>query len=170
MAKPIPTDLQALKLGADWTTVTDTKKRILALDVGDARIGVAVSDETRLIAQTLAVVERSAGHPASRIVQLARENAAGSVVVGMPKNMDGTLGPQARKAQKFAQQLGQLAPELEILYWDERLSTFQARAMLIETGARKKQRQKPVDALSAAIILQAYLDHLRARASFQEQA
>lgn len=138
--------------------------RILALDVGDARIGVAVSDQTRLIAQSLTIVERSAGHPAQRIIELAHQQEAPIIVVGIPRNMDGSLGPQAKKARKFAEQLHELAPELELVYWDERLSTFQARAILLESGAKKKQRQKPVDAVSAAIILQAYLDFLRARA------
>jgi putative Holliday junction resolvase len=137
--------------------------RILGLDVGDARIGVAISDPTQLIASPLTIIERSKGQPLLRIIELAHENSAATLVVGLPRNMDGTLGPQARKVQDFATRISQSAPEIEIAMVDERFSTMESRQILIRSGASKKKRRQHVDAISASVILQTYLDMIRHR-------
>lgn len=137
----------------------------MGLDVGDVRIGVALSDTLRLLASEAGIVRRDDGQPAARVAEMAREADVELVVIGLPRNMDGTLGPQARKVQNFAEKLQEelapLLPDTKIVYWDERLTTSQAHNMRLQSGARKKQRQKPVDSLAATIILQNYLDYLR---------
>lgn len=141
---------------------------MIGLDVGDARIGVAASDPSRFLATPVEVIHRKDGTPAAKTAAVARLRGADAVVLGLPRNMDGSEGPQARNVRSFAGQLAAafaadgLGP-VELLFWDERMSTRQARRMLIESGAGKKRRAEPVDALAAAVILQAYLDHLRAR-------
>jgi putative Holliday junction resolvase len=145
-------------------TGTDRESgRILALDVGDARIGIALSDETRLLASPAAIVERSAGDPARRVAELIGRHSASLLLVGLPRNMDGTSGFQARKAEKFAREVAALAGGIEVVFWDERLSTVEAHAIRQRGGASRKARRKPVDALSAAVILQSYLEFLGVR-------
>ncbi len=138
--------------------------RLIALDVGDARIGVATSDPTRLISAPLAVIERSAGDPVGRIVETVAAERAVGVVVGLPRNMDGSEGPQAAKCRRFAEQLAAAIPTVPVVFQDERLTTQEARSILLASGAKKKRRAQPVDAVSAALILESYMDGLRARA------
>ena len=107
-------------------------------------------------------MRRKDGDPVARVAALVREHSAGRIVVGLPRNMDGTSGPQARKVQNFAAQLQAAVPDVEIAYWDERLSSREAQAIVIRSGARKQKRAQPQDDVAAAVILQAYLDHLRA--------
>ena len=140
-------------------------KKILCLDVGDARIGLAVSDGLMSMAHPLEVVERAKGQPARKIACLARQIEADLILVGLPLNMDGSQGPQAHKALGFAEQLRQETPGTKIATWDERLTTRHARELRIEAGAGKKKRAQPVDALSAALILQNYLDFLAKQAT-----
>lgn len=157
-----------MRTGRNSTSFTIVEKlhsRILALDVGDSRIGVAVSDETRTLARPLCVVERKKGDPVGQVAATARENAVSVVVVGLPLQMDGSVGVQAGKVRMFAARLLGSIGEcgIEVVYWDERLSTVEARAILLRNEARKKRRSEPVDAVSASVILQSYLDHLKAR-------
>ena len=135
--------------------------RIVALDVGDARIGVAVSDPTLLLATPFTIVHRKDGNPAGRIAQIVQQQASAHLLIGLPKNMDGTIGPQAKKVQAFSEQLRPLLPGVEIVPWDERRTTMEARANRIIAGKKKNQRAQAVDAEAAAILLQNYLDYLR---------
>ena len=144
--------------------------RFLALDVGEERIGVAVSDERGFLARPLEIIARKAG-PASfqRVAALVAEYDVGLIVAGLPLLADGTEGKQARSTRAYIRGLGgHLA--VAVVLWDERLSTQQARAILSETagpsdlgdehrshGTRKKQRRAD-DAVAAAVILQEYLN------------
>lgn len=132
--------------------------RILALDHGTKRVGVAISDETLSIAQP---VEYIPAEPArvllQRIRELVQEREVGLVIVGMPRNMDGTYGPAAAKVQEFVQTLRRVLP-LPVKTWDERLTTVQAHKYLRETNVRHKKSRDRVDKIAAAILLQSYLD------------
>ncbi|MCX7017819.1 MAG: Holliday junction resolvase RuvX [bacterium] len=137
----------------------------MGLDVGDARIGAAVSDDTRLIARPLAIVKRADGDPAGRIIAMIRELRAGAVVVGFPLNMDGTRGLQARKTESFVSRLREMASaaaDIEFILWDERLSSREAQRIVLSSGAKKSRRARHHDDIAAAVILQSYLNHLRA--------
>lgn len=132
---------------------------IMALDVGGRRIGVAVSDETRVIATPINFVERGPGDRAAFRDLIARF-AIGRLVVGMPTGMSGREGPQAADVRRFAEALASdLALPME--YWDERLTTAIAERSLIAGGSSRAERRVRVDAVAAAVILQGYLDHAR---------
>jgi putative Holliday junction resolvase len=132
--------------------------RILALDHGSKRIGVAVSDETKTIAQPLEYIpaEPFAGF-LDRLKQLIREKEVSLILVGLPRNMDGSYGPAAEKVQTFVGVLGG-AIIVPIKMWDERLTSAQANRVLIQGGARRAKRKEKVDQTAAAILLQSYLD------------
>ena len=131
--------------------------RILALDVGDRRIGIALSDETQLIATPHSVYTRVGWGPDVKHIQkLYNDNKAVLVVCGLPRNMDGSVGFQAEKVQSFAEQLIQAG--LPVVFQDERLSTVSAHQALIEGGMRRDDRKGTVDKVAAAVILQTYLD------------
>ncbi|MCL2150276.1 MAG: Holliday junction resolvase RuvX [Dehalococcoidia bacterium] len=139
--------------------------RILALDMGDRRIGVAVSDPTGLIARPLAFITRkSTPADIQAIAVLAREQDVGRIVVGLPLSLDGHLGPQTEKVRQIATLLATiLAIPLDL--YDERFSTVTAREYRLESGARKKKRRAPDDSMAAAVILQSYLDRARGQDS-----
>jgi putative Holliday junction resolvase len=131
--------------------------RILGLDVGDRTIGVAVSDELGWTAQGLEVIRRSSWKEDSQHLRRLCENYnVGLVVVGYPKNMNGTIGPRAQTAAAFADRLFR---ELGIptKLWDERLTTKEAERMLIAADVSRARRRKVVDKMSAVLILQSYL-------------
>jgi putative Holliday junction resolvase len=132
--------------------------RILALDHGTRRVGVAVSDEMYLIAQPL---EYIAPEPfadfLARLKEILREKEVELILIGMPRNMDGSYGPAALKVQEFAAAL-KAAVTVPLKLWDERLTTTQAQKYLIEGGVRRNQRKEKVDKTAAAILLQSYLD------------
>ena len=131
--------------------------RILALDVGDRRIGIALSDSLGMIATPHSVYTRVGYGPDVRHIQaLCREAEAVLVVCGLPRNMDGSEGFQAEKVRAFAQQLEQTG--LTVVFQDERLSTVSAHQALIAGGMRREERKGTVDKVAAAVILQAYLD------------
>ena len=132
--------------------------RILALDHGTKRIGVAVSDETKTIAQPLEYIpaEPFAGF-LERLKQLIREKEIDLILIGLPRNMDGSYGPAAEKVQTFFGVLGG-AITVPIKMWDERLTSAQANRVLIQGGARRAKRKEKVDQTAAAILLQSYLD------------
>lgn len=134
--------------------------RILALDHGTRRVGVAVSDELQMIAQPL---EYIAPEPfadfLTRLKEILREKEASLILVGMPRNMDGSYGPAALKVQEFVAALKD-AVTVPIKTWDERLTTVQAQKFLIQGGVRRDQRKLKVDKTAAAILLQSYLDGL----------
>jgi len=132
--------------------------RILGLDVGERRIGVAIADEGVRVALPVAVVERREP-PADldAIARLVQEQGAEAVVIGLPISLNGSLGPQAQTVKAFGQELAtRLA--LPIEYWDERLSTVEARRRLADAGRRGPKAKARRDAAAAAIVLQSYMD------------
>lgn len=134
--------------------------RILGLDIGDRRIGLALSDETELIASPHSVYQRIGWGPDSLyFLSLAQELNVAYIVAGLPLNMDGSMGSQAQKAQDFCAQLEQKG--LKVEYIDERLTTKSAEMALIEGGMRRQDRKDTVDKVAAALILQSYLDMKR---------
>lgn len=135
--------------------------RVLGLDVGDRRIGVAISDELELTAQGLMVVERqSTVADVAVLQQVIAAHAIDRIVVGIPRNMDGSYGPQAIKTTQFMQVLAQTC-HLPCLPWDERLTTRQAERTLILGNQRRQKRQAVRDKIAAQLILQNYLDYQR---------
>jgi putative Holliday junction resolvase len=134
--------------------------RILALDHGTVRVGVAVSDELQLIAQPLECIpaEPFDGF-IDRLRKILEEKPAELVLVGLPRNMDGTAGPAAAKVQEFVARLKTVIP-VPVRTWDERLTSVQAHRMLRQAGHNAKQQKGKVDASAAAILLQSYLDSL----------
>jgi putative Holliday junction resolvase len=137
--------------------------RVLALDHGTKRIGVALSDETATLAQPLEFV---AAEPLAtaleRIKGIVHERQVGEILVGLPRNMNGTYGPSAESALKFAATLRE-ALGVPVNTWDERLTSVQANRFLIQAGMRREQRKTKVDQSAAAILLQSYLDARAAR-------
>lgn len=136
--------------------------RILALDHGTKRIGVAVSDEMKMIAQPLEYIpaEPFAGF-LERLKHLLREKEVELVLVGLPRNMDGSYGPAALKVQEFVAAL-KAAITVPIKTWDERLTSALANRFLLEGNVRRDKRKEKVDKMAAAILLQSYLDSLAA--------
>ena len=132
--------------------------RILALDHGTKRIGVAVSDELGMIAHPVEFIPAEP-HPAflTRLQAILQERSVGMILVGMPRNMDGSYGPAALKVREFIEALKQ-ATSLPIRTWDERLTSVQAHRYLSEADVRGKDRKGKVDKMAAAILLQSYLD------------
>jgi len=134
--------------------------RVLALDHGTKRIGVAVSDELRVIATPLEFIpaEPFAGFLA-RLKELVQEKEVELILVGLPRNMDGSYGPAALKVQEFVTVLKETISQ-PIKMWDERLTSAQANRFLIAANVRRSQRRQKVDQTAAAILLQSYLDSL----------
>ena len=134
--------------------------RILALDHGTKRIGVAISDEMKMIATPLDFIPAEPfANFLTRLNGLIREKEVELMVVGMPRNMDGSYGPAALKVQEFIATLKD-ATGIPIKPWDERLTSAQANRFLIQANVRRDQRKEKVDKTAAAILLQSYLDAL----------
>ncbi|MGI8967861.1 MAG: Holliday junction resolvase RuvX [Chloroflexota bacterium] len=134
--------------------------RFVGLDVGDRRIGVAVSDPTGALASPVEVYDRR--NPLTdvqHVIDVVAQYEANRVVIGLPKNMNGTEGPQAEKTREFAGALTERG--LVVALWDERLSTVEATRRMIEQGRKRRGRQQRIDSEAAALILQTYLDHVR---------
>lgn len=134
--------------------------RTVGLDVGDRRIGVAVSDATGLIASAVGNIVRSdddyEGDLKKTAAEIERLNGE-QIVIGLPKNMNGTIGPRAQAIQQFAEDLKKYT-SLPIAFWDERLTTVAAEKMMIQAGVRRDKRKKNVDRIAATFILQDFLD------------
>ncbi len=132
--------------------------RTLGLDPGTRRIGVAISDGLGLIAQPL---ESLPAHPLEKVWERLRaihqETPLEGIVVGLPRNMDGSLGPAARSAQDFVRRLQEALP-IPVRAWDERLTTAQAQRVLVQARVPRRKRKKTIDPMAAALILQSYLD------------
>ena len=142
--------------------------RIMGLDIGDRRIGVALSDSLRIVAGALTVVERVTDDAAlKQIIDLACENEVERIVVGMPRSLDGTLGKQAQAVQSFVDLLKERT-DIPVVTWDERLSTVAAERTMLETGMTRDKRKKRRDSLAAAFILQGCLDREKSRSSGQD--
>ncbi len=132
--------------------------KILAIDYGDARIGLAMSDESETLASPIGTyLSQSMRKDIDYIAQLAKEKQVGRIVLGLPINMDGSLGPRADKTKSFGSVLERVS-EIPVVYKDERLTTVSAEKTLIECNMRREKRKQVIDTLSAQIILQSYLD------------
>ena len=136
-------------------------QRILGVDYGDVRTGLALSDENRFLASGLGTIKEGGMRAtAKKVASVAAERGAGIIVVGLPKNMDGSDGASADKIRAFADLLRPMT-EAEIVFLDERVSTMAAHRILNMTDTRGQKRKDVVDTLSAEIILQNYLDSLK---------
>lgn len=132
--------------------------RILALDHGTVRIGAAISDELGMLAHPLEFLPAEPFDAfLAKLRQLIQEREVALVLVGMPRNMDGSYGPAARKVEEFVHLLKETVV-IPVRTWDERLTSTQAHRLLAETGKREKERRGRVDSSAAAILLQSYLD------------
>ena len=132
--------------------------RILALDHGTKRIGVAISDELKMMAHPMEfILAESMPAFVERLRAILAEKPCELILVGMPRNMDGSFGPAAEKVREF---IAKLQPQvtLPIKTWDERLTSTQANRMMTEGNVRRDQRKLKVDAMAAAVLLQSYLD------------
>ncbi len=135
--------------------------RILGLDFGDKRIGVAVSDPLGITAQGITMfIRETEGGEYNKLADLVEELDVKKIVVGIPKNMDGSLGPQGEKVMEFVRSLKRKL-KLPVETFDERLTTKQADNILIEAGLSRKKRKGVIDKVAGTIILQAYLDAQR---------
>ncbi|MBI2878831.1 MAG: Holliday junction resolvase RuvX [Candidatus Rokubacteria bacterium] len=135
--------------------------RVLALDVGDRSIGLAVSDELGLTAQALeTLTRRGLRADLAALRRIVEERQIDEVVVGLPLRLDGRIGPQAEKVQGLVEALRTVLP-VPVCLWDERLTTQAAERALLEGGVRRARRKQVVDQVAAALILQGYLDRKR---------
>jgi putative Holliday junction resolvase len=136
--------------------------RVLAVDVGTRRLGVAVSDPTGTVASPLATVpRRTPAEDAKALAALAGENAATTVVVGLPVTLAGREGPAAKAVRAWLDELAALLPELDLQLADERLSTVAAERALVGGGVRRRARREVVDQVAASVFLQTWLDARR---------
>lgn len=135
--------------------------RTLGLDHGTERIGVAMSDELGMIAQPIEFIP---SHPPvgiwTRLKELLSSSPYNLIVIGMPRNMDGSYGPAAEKVRAFIEQMSQEI-DIPVKTWDERLSSAQANRVLLQANVRRNKRKSKVDKMAAAIILQSYLDSVQ---------
>ncbi|WJH32586.1 Holliday junction resolvase RuvX [Paenibacillus sp. CC-CFT747] len=133
--------------------------RIMGLDYGDKTIGVAVSDEMLWTAQGLEVIRRQKNEEQdmNRLKQIVKEYEVTEVVVGLPKNMNGSIGPRGEICMEFAERLREIL-SLPVHLWDERLTTVSATRTLIEADVSRKKRKLVIDKMAAALILQNFLD------------
>lgn len=133
--------------------------KILAVDLGDARTGLACCDRTETLASPVGVIhEKRFDAIVGQVAAAVQELQVGEVVVGYPKNMNNTIGPRAEKSERFAKELRKLV-EVPVVLWDERGTTVSAHGYLNETDTRGKKRKAVVDAVAATIILENYLAH-----------
>ena len=132
--------------------------RALGLDHGDARIGVAVSDELGMLAHPLETIVVKETEPIRRIAEIVAEKAIGTIVLGLPKNMDGSAGPATEKVRAFAEQIRGQIPACKVVLWDERLTTVAAQKSLQAAGRTAKQSRSVIDQAAAQLILQGWLD------------
>jgi len=137
--------------------------RLLGLDVGDVRIGIAVCDSLEIAAFPVGVVRRAGSlkRDVAAVAALAVEQEAEGIVVGLPLSLDGEIGPQAQKTQGFAKALANVLP-MPVALWDESLSSVEAEEILIAQGVSRAKRRLRIDQTAAALILESYLAHRRA--------
>lgn len=134
--------------------------RIMAIDFGDVRTGIAVSDAGGRIAGRAWIIEEwNFERTADHIAEAAEDSGAKTLVIGCPKNMDGSKGPRAEKSERLAELLREKTG-LEVVLWDERRTTVDAHRILSEAGAHGKKRKEKVDAVAASLILEGYLGYL----------
>lgn len=158
---PDPSSGETLADPAAFAARLEKGMRLLGLDLGTKTIGVALSDVTRSIASPFETVMRTRfTADAARLMAIAAEQGVGGVVLGLPRNLDGSEGPRAQATRAFSRNFNRLSP-LPVLLWDERLSTAAAERMLIEADRSRKRRGEVIDKVAATIILQSALDRLR---------
>ena len=146
----------------DVTQVKSTQGRILGVDFGDTRTGLAVSDPSRFLASGIGTISPGGiEKTAQRVAEIAAEQKAVAIVVGHPRNMDGSAGFRAQRCVEFARLLEELLPNVAVVMIDERLTTVSASRYLNETNTRGAKRKGVIDTLSAQIILQNLLDRLK---------
>jgi putative Holliday junction resolvase len=132
--------------------------RLLGIDFGERRIGLAISDELGAMALPLDQIDaQPLAQACRRIAELARARGVGRIVVGLPRNMDGSYGPAAQTAREFSGELRK-AVAADVIEWDERLTTAQAERAMVEAGYSRQRRRARRDALAAQLILQNYMD------------
>ncbi len=132
--------------------------RVLGLDVGDRRIGLALSDSGSILASPLTIIEHTTGlQDIEAILKIAKEREVERIIVGLPRLMNGDIGPQAQKVQTFIEEM-RSHTQIPIEYRDERLTTVTAQRLKQETSSKKKNRNLRYDAMAAAVILQDYLE------------
>lgn len=135
--------------------------RIMSLDVGSRTIGVACSDALLMTAQGIETVRRtSLEKDFNRLKEIIAEYEVHEIVVGMPKNMNGTKGERAEKTEEFVEKMKEII-DLPVAFWDERLSTVMAERQLIAADVSRKKRKSVIDKMAAVVILQGYLDRLQ---------
>ena len=135
--------------------------KIMGIDYGDARTGVAISDLLcSIVGSTAVVPSRNTEKAIADIVRLCKENSVGQLVVGLPRNMDGSEGPRAALCREFAERLGE-ATGLPVTMWDERRTTVEAHNILSQHNYHGKKRKNTVDAVAASLILEGYLNFIR---------
>lgn len=133
---------------------------LMGLDLGDKTIGVAISDILLSVASPVETIRRKKfGIDATRLLELITKRQIGGLVLGLPRNMDGSEGPRCQKTRAFARNLIKLT-DVPICYWDERLSTVAAERALLEADASRKRRAEVIDNIAASFILQGFLDRL----------
>ena len=136
--------------------------RIMGIDYGDSRVGVAVCDPLEITAQGISTLPNKVyGKMLDSLFDIINEYDVKKIVLGMPKNMNGISGDRAEVTKKFAEDLKQRAADIEIVFWDERLTTVQAAGILNTTNTRGKNRKNVIDTVAACIILQSYLDYCK---------
>ncbi len=136
--------------------------KVLGLDLGSKTIGIALSDALKLIAtgvETYHFKENHYKHALDYIVDFSRRNNVSIIVLGQPKNMDGSIGERGKISESFAEKI-RAELDVKVVLWDERLTTVSANKMLIEADVSRKKRKKVVDKIAATLILQGYLDSI----------
>ena len=145
---------------AEFAAALPARRALIGLDLGTKTIGVAVSDTARRVASPLQTVGRTKfGADAAALVAIIAARDIGGVVLGLPRNMDGSEGPRAQSTRAFARNLAALLP-LPITFWDERLSTVAAERALLEADTSRRRRAEVIDHVAAGYILQGLLDRL----------
>jgi putative Holliday junction resolvase len=146
---------------ADFIAALPPMQALIGLDLGEKTIGVAVSDSFQSVATPLETVRRKKfGVDAARLAEIIAERRIGGLVLGLPRNMDGSEGSRCQSTRAFARNFDRLTP-LPITYWDERLSTVAAERALLEADTTRKRRAEVIDHVAAGYILQGLLDRLQ---------
>lgn len=140
------------------------KHKILGLDVGSKTVGIAISDLMGWIAQgldTLRINEEQDDLGIDQLVKIIKDNQVGTVVIGLPKNMNNSIGFRGEASIKYKEKLQESIPSIDIVMWDERLSTMAAERSLLEADVSRQKRKKVIDKMAAVFILQGYLDSIQ---------
>ena len=133
--------------------------RLMGLDIGDKTIGVSVSDELNWMAHGICTIKRkSIDFDINQLDRIIKEKQISKIIIGLPKNMNNTIGSSGNRSIEFGEALKNRYPDIEIVFWDERLTTVAAEKILIEADVSRKNRKKVIDKIAATFILQNYID------------